>query len=426
MERFYQLVILPLFLIVFASCSPSPEDYAVVLWPENDSSLQPGDVLPIFGTSEIDDALLYELEDTEGSIPPWRVLRFPEETEAQEYSAEYAEWSDTYARSLRTALPVRERADRTSARVYRLRDGELVKVLGRQAEISDEAGLEDYWYEVLTREGISGWVFGYHLEITGASGRSLDPTEEHDDIDRIVSDIASISWRPQYFNDMVASGRIDLRSFSPRFGFFGVPDEEAFRLVLPDVERRFDYTGYFSSDGRLIEFEGVDLIIELTSQQGITVRYSVNGRQRTSDFVLFEKDINLIIESEQERRNSQLESFLERGNGLISTAYGTMRLTDRGAITWTGFQRLVPGVLPSSFSGSGRLEFDLYLDDELRGRYDGATTLISPAGQTRFLYTFTDDGVRFVYVPASNVTNDGIVAAEPISPVVIFFRFVRE
>ena len=119
----------------------------------------------------------------------------------------------------------------------------------------------------------------------------------------------------------------------------------------------------------------------------------------------------------------QLEQFLQRGTGLVSTAYGTVRISERGAVTWTGFERLVPGVLPSTFNGSGQFEFSIYLDDSLRGRYDGAVRLVAANSTTDFLYSFTDDGVRFVYVPA-RLVDQQTVTEEPVSPVVIFFRFL--
>ncbi|MDA3949712.1 MAG: hypothetical protein PF508_10860, partial [Spirochaeta sp.] len=148
-----------------------------------------------------------------------------------------------------------------------------------------------------------------------------------------------------------------------------------------------------------------------------------NGRRRSTTVELFQEEISVIVEAERERRRMQLEQFLQRGSGLVSTAYGTVRISERGAVTWTGFERLVPGVLPATFNGSGRFEFGIYLNDDLRGRYDGAVRLVAPESTTNFLYSFTDDGVRFVYVP-SRLVEKQTVTAEPVSPVVIFFRFL--
>ncbi|MFP4152248.1 MAG: SH3 domain-containing protein [Alkalispirochaeta sp.] len=423
MKRVFSFLTVVLILASTISCSRGPDGYAVLLWPDTDSSLEAGRVLEVIDDSAIGNSIRVTSNDEEFLVETWRVIQFDDYEVATAYAEEYAPWTDAYGRSLRTALPVREQPDRTSTRMYRLRDGELMKIIGRLEEESDEAGLIDYWYHVLTREGLTGWVFGYYMELTGAAGRSLDPAEEFDNTDRIVRDIAATIWRPDYFPRMVSSGRIALDEFSPRFGFFGDPANQRFRLVLPEIERTFDYVDYYSDEDRVITFEGTDLTVTLTSPERIEVGYLENGRRRNADFVLFEEEIPVIIEAERERREALFEELYNRGSTLVSTAYGTMELTDRGAITWTGYERLVPAVLPTGFNGSGRFEFALHLADDLLGRYDGALELINAASPVVFLYSFTDDGVRFVYVPSRLVDESNIVTDEPISPIVIFFRF---
>jgi hypothetical protein len=418
------LLILSFITITFG-CSRGSREYAVLAWPDPASSLSAGTVVELSRGNGSEETTLITSGDTETVTDQWRLLRFETREAAETYSQTFREWQDTYARSLRTALPVRERQDQNSTRVYRLRDGELMKVLGRSDEAIDVGGLEGYWYEVLTREGITGWVFGYHLELTGASGRALDPQEEHDGLDRIVRDIASVVWRPEYFHRMVSSGRINLNEFAPRFGLFGDWEDSSFRLVLPEFQQEFSYEGYRSGDGRTIEFDGTSLELVVTGDDRLTVNYSVNGRRRTTDFRIFDEDISLIIDAERERRDQLLQQFLNRGYELISTAYGQMTLSDQGLVNWTDFQRLVPNVMAGSFDGSGRMEFSLYLGDDLRGRYDGALRITGSGSSTAFLYSFTDDGVRFVYVPSGMIDEDQTISAEPISPVVIFFRFIQ-
>jgi len=417
-------VLTALFLVAsMISCTRDPEGYAVLLWPDTDSSIEAGSVLEVIDDSAIEDSIRVAVNGEESLVEMWRVIQFDESDVATAYAEDYAPWSATYGRSLRTALPVREQPDRTSTRVYRLRDGELMKIIGRLDEESDEAGLIDYWYHVLTREGISGWVFGYYMELTGAAGRSLDPEEEINDTDRIVRDIGATVWRPAYFPRMVSSGRIVLDEFSTRFGFFGDPGSQRFQLVLPGIDRTFEYVDYYSTEEGVIEFDGTDLTITLTSPERINVGYLDNGRRRSADFVIFEEEIPVILDAERERRQALFEQFYSRGSTLVSTAYGTMELTERGAVTWLGYERLVPAVLPSGFNGSGRFEFGLHLADDLLGRYDGALELVNAASTVVFLYSFTDDGVRLVYVPSRMVDESYVVADEPISPIVIFFRF---
>ncbi len=421
--------VLPL-LLLFASiitigCNRGSSGYAVVAWPDPASPLTAGTVVELSTGTGSEETVLVKSGEHEITTDQWRLLRFENRETAEAYSESFREWKDTYARSLRTALPIREKADQNSTRVYRLRDGELTKVLGRPGVVENVGGLEDYWYEVLTREGITGWAFGHHLELTGASGRALDPREDHDGIDRIVRDVASVVWRPTYFHSMVSSGRLNLNEFAPRFGFFGDWDNNTFRIAIPGLQQEFTYDGYRSSDGKTIEFDGTDLELVITAEDRLTVNYTINGRRRTTDFRLFDEDISLVIEAERQRRNQLFRNFLSRGNELISTAYGRMTLSEEGFVTWTDFQRLVPNVVPDSFNGAGRLEFSLYLADDLHGRYDGALRLTGQSTSTAFLYSFTDDGVRFVYVPSGLIDEYQVITAEPISPLVIFFRFFR-
>lgn len=419
--------LLLLIALLFSSCGPRVIGHAVLLWPEADSTLSAGDVFPVVETSRIQDTVTVLHNDGRLVVPLARVSVFDTEDAAREFLSTFAEWRDTYARSLLTALPIRAAADRTSTRVYRLRDGEVVKVLNRTSEPSNEGGLVDYWYHVLTDNGITGWVFGRNLELTTAAGRSLSPRDDRDRLDRLVRNVAVAEWRPQYFQDMNRTGRINLERFSPRYGLFGDPDEQLFRIVMPTYRREIRYQDYSSDqDGRVIRFGGADLTIEMRSEERIRVTFLLNDRQRTEEFVLFTEDIDTIIQAERTRRRQLLEEFISRGNGLISTAFGSMEISDRGTVEWEGFERLVPDILPRQFEGSASLEFSLFIAHDLFSRYDGALRLTMRDGMsTSFLYTLTDDGVRLVYLPASLVGENNLVRSEPASPVVLFFRFYQ-
>ena len=412
------------FLAVLSACSNRPIDYAVVLWPEPESGLEEGELVPVLSESEIQDSLTVEVDGQTVRIDAWRVLRFEEEPTARAYQEDFSPWATRYGRSLRTALPVRERADRTTTRVYRLRDGEIVKILNRQDEPSNEGGLEDYWYRVLTQEGISGWVFGYHLEVTGPGGRSAQPTDERDTDERLVEDIAAEAWRPEYFADMIRTGNIVLDDFDPRFGLFGDLEAEEFRITLPDFNRTFPFAGFRVFQESRIEFQGTDLTLTLSGRDRLSARYPVSGRETTTTFVRIEEDLQELITAEQERRAQRLQEILDRGNGLVSSAFGSIALGERGTVTWRGFERLVPTVLPREFGGTASLAFSLFLADDLRGRYDGALRMQLGSGRSvAFLYTLVDDGLRLVYVPENLITERNVVADEPISPVVMFYRF---
>lgn len=398
-----------------------------MIWPSDDSSAQSGTVYPVIEESDINSTYTILLdEERREEIDSWRVAFFRERDAAVRYADRFDPWSDSWARSLRTALPVREKDDRTSSSIYRLADGEVVKILSRHEDVSDEAGLIDYWYEVLTRDGTRGWVFGYYLELTNSGGRALAPVTDQGETDRLVRDIASVVWRPDYFRPMIDSGVIDLSDFGPQYGLFGSFEDSYFLLTLPDYQRRFEYVGYFSSINNTVEFEGTSLILTLRNDDELVAQYRLNDRERTTVLRRIDDDIAAVVAVERARRQQLLEQILQRGNTLISTAFGTMTISEDGSITWDGFDRLVPDILPRSFSGTGRIEFSLYPADEIRARYDGALRIRGSDGMVaNFLYALTTEGIRLVYIPQNLIRDRIIVDEEPRSPVVMFYRFSR-
>lgn len=419
------LVLVSVFIFI-VSCTNRLVGYAVVLWPDDALPLRAGQVVPIQSVSDIQGTAMVQLDDTATiTVDRFRILEFETTQAAEAYRNDFLPFTDLYATSLRTALPVREKADRLSSRVYRLRDGEIMKVLRRQDEPSDEAGFVDYWYEVLTREGISGWVFGYYLDLSDSGGRSLQPEDDANRVDRMISDIRSRIWRPDYFKEMIENRRVDLSTFSHQYGFFPLGGENAFRLVLPEHEVTFEYLDYFSPRSDTIEFENSSLILRLVNDTTLTVQYNLNGQESAVQFVELDIDIDDVIQAEQQRRGDLLAEFLSRGNVLASSAYGSIRLGTDGTMTWEGFERLVPQVVPRDFTGTGRLEFSVFMDDDLRSIYDGVFRIDFLNGDAAvFFYSLTDDGLRTVYVPGSFI-EENTVSGEALTPVVVFFRFVK-
>lgn len=419
------VLLLLLLLSGFTSCGPRITGYAVLLWPETDSPLSSGDILPVLETSRLQDTVTVQSGSDRLVLPASRLSLFETESAAREFRERFSPWKDAYARSLITALPIRVAADRTSTRVYRLRDGEVIKILDRHDEPSNEAGLVDYWYHVLTDNGVTGWVFGRSLELVSAGGRALTPRDDQDRLERLVRDISTATWRPEYFLAMNRTGRINLDRFSPRFGLFGFPEERRFEIVMPTYRRDISYQDFTAgANAQTIRFQGADLTIEMRTEERLHVTFLLNDRQRTEVFVLFPHDIGEIIQAERSRRQQRLEEFLLRGNGLISTAFGSMEITERGLVSWEGYSRLVPDILPPQFDGAAQLEFSLFIADDLFSRYDGALQFMTRGGvATSFLYTITDDGVRLVYLPRSLIDENNLVRSEPATPVILFFRY---
>lgn len=152
--------------------------YGVLLWTIPERGLMDGDVLKICIKSNISHVwVAQKTGEHENSsrfeVPLWQLTEPVRRKKAEALAAETMEYHGKYASVGLDALPVREEATNSSKRVYRLRQGEVVHILGEytkedgQMEIPTNGGvpLEGKWLKVITKEGTQGWCFSYNLKM---------------------------------------------------------------------------------------------------------------------------------------------------------------------------------------------------------------------------------------------------------------------
>ena len=132
-----------------------------------------------------------------------------------------------------------------------------------------------------------------------------------------------------------------------------------------------------------------------------------------------------IIDKEIERRDNLYNLFLESGT-LSSSAYGKIVFSEDRQVKWTNFRRLVPKIIPKQADTTGIAKFQVFLSDNLKNNNDGVISFHfnnTPIdAYINFLYSFSDKGVKFIYIPQSEI-KDNIALKESSSPIVIFFSF---
>jgi hypothetical protein len=133
---------------------------------------------------------------------------------------------------------------------------------------------------------------------------------------------------------------------------------------------------------------------------------------------------DLIIQ-ETARREGLFNNIHAQGPAFTSNNYGTISFTETGEFTWTGFDLLVPQIIPASTPGRGTVVMDLFLAPALQDRYNGAFTLRFGGAEAggaaaRFMYTLDNQGFRIEYVPAANIEEVTVMRREG-SPVVLYF-----
>ncbi len=410
-----------LLVALISSCSFGGEGYGVVLWSDDSEPLRNGTVARVEDRSQINGTVTLRIPDSRDTVAldEWRVRVFEEESAAAAYAERMASVEADFAFAGRNALPVRQSSDRTSRIVYRLRDNEQMRILTRGDEPSDEAGFVDYWYEVLTEEGVAGWVFGYFLRIPS------DIPPEADEDPKLAT-ILSTLWRPSYFPEMIQTGRYDLNRFRPEYGLFPVPEENRFDLRLIGTSATFTYEEIANAALDVYVARGTSLQITYRNEDTISIQYSVNGEGNNIAMERVEADVPELIQQEIERRNALRDQLVERGPVLRSTTYGTITLGPDGTLRWTGFDPLVPRIIPRNTAEEGRLAFDLYVSDRFSDRYDGAATLTleNPSGgvEIPLLYVYTSTGIRLLPLGRQDLRRN-LVINEPSSPLVLFFSF---
>ncbi|QQO09264.1 SH3 domain-containing protein [Breznakiella homolactica] len=440
LSGFYGFCLCIVFSILFSSCTRLL-GWGVLLWSVDDPAIPSGTVLPVYIRSNIDQVWVVgipdEYRESEDSIdkfelPLWQLNFSKNKKDALEQAEAFTEYAKQYAETIQDGLPIREEPDNSARRVYRLRQGQIIKILslstGNPAISAAGTPLPGDWYRVLTEDGTTGYCFSYRLRLFEHTGGPLMVTqtvaEETEDKDLEL--VFSKTWYPESYSTMVSRGRIDLNDLSKKWSFSPGQDSGIAHIYLSNLDRSFPYTSIRRTGNRAWVFEGTNLQMNLRSDTTLAVQFSENGgTQRTLLFVALPGDVDDLIDQETERRKTQFDGIYSQGPVFQSANYGTLVFTEDGKFTWTGFNLLSPSVIPPSVPGTGTIDMGIYLTGSLQNQYTGALTLRFDGAGSRgpslnFMYVLDSQGLRLEHAPDSVM--DGItVVRRASSPLVIYF-----
>jgi hypothetical protein len=432
------LIILTAFLPLL-SCSRL--GWGVLLWTIEDPLVLSGTVLPVYIRSNIEHLYVVGVPDPNRRIGepvkievPLSMFEFSgSKRKAEKRAEEFSQFAAVYAENLQDGLPIRDYPDNNSRRVYRLRLGEIIKILNITTDGSPPISttgdpLPGDWYLVLTEDGITGYCFSYRLKIfdhyegsiRAAAGERRE-TVSDPDLDIVLSK----KWSPEFYFQMVSSRQINTEEFEKNYRFDPGQDTGIARIIMPDMEREFVYDGIYPDGERAWRFEGVNLSMNLRSNNTLAVQFlDSTGARRTLLFVSLSSDVNDLIMQENTRRQAQYMTIYNQGPVFTSTNYGTITFTAAGNFTWTGFDSLVPQYISSETKGQGRVYMDLFLSPSFEERYNGAFTLrftdIRQNNTLCFMYNLDNQGLRLEVVPDYGI-EDSAVTRRSASPMVLYF-----
>jgi hypothetical protein len=431
-------------IFLFSACS-GQLGYGILLWASDEPAIPSGTVLPVYIRSNINRVWVagipQEYRDMESKIDKFEIplekLEFAgSKKKAAQRAEEFAPYALTYAETLQDGLPIRENPDNGARRVYRLKLGEIIKILspaeGSQAVGTRGDPLPGQWFYVLTEEGVTGYCFSYRLKTFEhsdgmlASAPKEDGPEEDPELERLLS----LAWQAEAYGTMVNNRRINLEELSLHWGFDPGEDSGIAHIKTREYDRTFSYSRIRPTGARSWRFEGTSLQMNLRSDTTLAVQFTeTGGLLKTLLFVALPADVDDLIVQETARRQELYATIFSQGPVFTSHNYGTITFLEEGRFTWTGNNLLIPQIIPAAALGSGTVQMRLFLSQSLSQTYSGAVSFFfnsagGSAGSVNFMYSLDSSserqGFRLEYIPDTSL-DDIVVARRSSSPLVLYF-----
>ena len=418
--------------LLFTSCSEKIMGYSVVLWNIPEKHIRSGEVVPVYIKSNISHVYVIGTESGEKiEVALWQLTEPVKKGKVKAIAAKYKENAATYASVKLDGLPCRAEPVNTAKQVYRLRKGEIIKILYKgngQAPMAGKNALEGDWYRILTSDGTLGWCFSYNLNLyeTDYEGKPVGGAELAVEVEEDAhwNTVKSGIWYPDYFRTMIDSGNIDLSLIHPLYRF--TIDEEGKKVSLntATIHESWDYDGFTKTDDNEYTLKGIPLKIIYRRANYIVLRYTdSSGKPQDLNFVAISESINDIVNAEKNRRSQAYMQIYTHGPIYSSSSYGKVEFQEDGSFRWTGFKLLVPSVIDAGTKSTGSAQIKYSLSKNLSSSYDGVLTMKFD-GMTRevnFLYKLDGGALRLEDTTGAEFSGNQI-KSRGVSPVIVYFK----
>ena len=418
--------------LVFSSCSRM--GYGVLLWSTDNPPIDSGTVLPVYIKSNIEKIWVVGVPDNANKdlkleIPLAQLEYAGSKKKAIEWAQEFAPYAMAYAENLQDRLPIRSSPDNNAQQVYRLRLGEIIKILSLVNGVLPISTTGDplpgAWYRVMTNDGVTGYCFSYRLRIFNQNDESVQTANlRGSEPDPELDNVLSRTWSSESYLQMINSRRINIAEFARNYRFDPGYETGIARIILPDIERQFSYERIIPDGERAWVFEGANLQMVLRNNNTLAVQFSDGGARRTIVFNSLSNSVDDIILQEEARRENQFMDIYNLGPVFASLNYGTITFLQTGDFVWNGYELLVPQLIPYQANGAGRISMDIFIASSLEGSNTGAFSMqftdTSANNIIYFTYVLDDQSLRLEAVPSFAVENN-IVTRQAASPTVLYF-----
>ncbi|MBR7064943.1 MAG: SH3 domain-containing protein, partial [Treponema sp.] len=367
-------------------------------------------------------------------VPLWQLTDVASHGKAKKTALQYAEYRNQYAKVKLDGLPVRAEPINTAKQVYRLRKGEIVKLLYKgdgQKVMAGSTELEGDWLRILANDGTQGWCFSYNLDQfqteRGSEVQTAEVEVEEELTDESLDAVLAKVWYPEYYRSMIDSNQIDISMMNAAYAFFVDVENEKISLNLPNVVfGTWAYKGAKKTGSAEYTFTDAPIKIILKNDTYIVVTYTnEQGRPQELNFITLAEEENVaeLVAMERLRRSTAYQALYRSGPDFVSESYGQLSLKTDQSFSWRNYRLLVPSVIEESARGNGIITVKYFLNESLASSYDGVLTFRfdNMNKDVNFLYKIEADGIRFE--DASKASYSGnMITSRALSPLVLFFQ----
>lgn len=431
-----------LFLSIFLFSCGGKEGYSAVLWSIPEYNIQDGDIVPVYSKSNIIHKYIIGTPNGEKiEIPLWQLTEPSSKRKAKKNYNLISEYNHKYAKCKLDGLPCRAEPKNLAKQVYRLRKGEILKILSKGEGDPVKKGkeeLEGDWYRVLTKDGTLGWCFSYNLVLydidengNQVGGTLLTDVEIGDSTFEGVFDK---QWFPQQYKRIVDSENIDTTVLKMEYGFTIDTEKGKISINVPEnkvnkikaFKDTWDYSGYEKTGRNQYKLIDLPVVITTNREDLITVRYTgSSGKPQDFQFITLEEDLEEIIKIEKERRSDLFSKIVSMGPDFVSSSYGNLNISMSYSFTWTGYSDVLKNaVIPAEAKSTGTILYKYVVDKRFANQYDGVLTFKfdgASSEEINFLFKVESDGIRLEDAKKATFV-DGRVTERSQTPLVLYFK----
>ena len=391
-----------LILLVLSGCN-NKMGYFLVYWPEDFTVMGCADLFPIKSESHLRKTHILNLGNNKfAEIASFRGAVFRTKQEAKAAQSELWEYKDLFAYA-DSKTPIRETPDVQSARVYILREGQVIKIIGREKEkVQLGEHLIGYWYKVVTDDGIVGYCFDKNLTIymddgKGNSTRTVDITMF---TDRFFGN----SWYPVEYREEMEEDYPNLAVLRDGRCLWGDLEKKEIYLRDGKREHRFKFTEVKQQSQNRILFIGASIDISFYPDGRLFVRYSDDGVDRSEFFITLDTPLQDYIAEQNKLKNQEYTILLRSVKYFESPENGRLKFNTDKTFVWTERYDAMAEFIPSANGDKGIVDNRRYVSAKLKKArgYDGVITMTfsRTAKDLNFIFKrLTNGDLQLIYVP---------------------------